>query len=377
MPINPLSVPNFSVTPYSGGADFSQLAKLGDVYQEGQMQNRRLAVLGQMGNDPTQNAMLMIKSQDPDMVKTGLTLMNQLTVQQRMSEDLQLKKEAAEKDTTEYRKQTLKDANIDPNAPTSQEYIATGQNFPNRRAGLGPMVWREEDDPKNPGEKIQVPYLQTTGGELIPAEAQGAKPGRFLTPGEISSEKSMGAATGKAQGAARVAYPDVMRSTDSLVDNIDAILGDPDINTYIGKGSLFTHIPGTKGYGFRQRVEQLKGQGLQQNMQSLRGAGLGSLSDYEQRSMLQGFGRLAQAQTPEDFKTALNDIRKNAVNIQNIAANKAVGKFIPEAPAETKPAPPASTAIATPKSEEEYKSLPSGARYRHPDDPPGKFRTKK
>jgi hypothetical protein len=348
MAINPLSVPNFSVTPYSGGADFSQLAKLGDVYQEGQMQNRRLAVLGQLGPDPTQNAMLMIKSGDPTMAQHGIELMNQVTQQQRQNallgvqqQELKLKQEAAEKDTTEYRKQTLKDANINPDSPAAQEFIATGQNFPNRRVGLGPMVWREEDDPKNPGEKIQVPYQQTTGGELIPAEAQGAKPGRFLTPGEISSEKSMGATAGKAQGAARVSYPDVMRSTDSLVSNIDTILSDPDIDTYVGKGSLFTHIPGTKGYGFRQRVEQLKGQGLQQNMQSLRGAGLGSLSDYEQRSMLQGFGRLAQAQTPEDFKTALNDIKKNAVNIQNIAANKAVGKFVPEAPAEKSP-PPAS-----------------------------------
>jgi hypothetical protein len=340
MAINPLSVPNFSVTPYSGGADFSQLANLGNVYQEGQMQNRKLSVLGQLGNDPMQNAMLLVKSGVPELSKQGLDLMNQVTTQNRFAEELKLRKEAAEKDTTEYRRQALKDAGMDPNSPAAQEFIATGQNFPNRRVGLGPMVWREEDDPKNPGEKIQVPYQQTTSGELIPAEAQGAKPGRFLTPGELSSEKSLGAATGKAQGAARVAYPDVMRSTDSLVSNIDAILSDPDIDTYIGKGSLFTHIPGTKGYGFRQRVEQLKGQGLQQNMQSLRGAGLGSLSDYEQKSMLQGFGRLAQAQTPEDFKIALNDIRKNAVNIQNIAANKAVGKFVPEAPAEKSPPPP-------------------------------------
>jgi hypothetical protein len=56
------------------------------------------------------------------------------------------------------------------------------------------------------------------------------------------------------------------------------------------------------------------------------------------------------------------------------------GELAPvKAESEEKTAPVAavSTEIATPKNEEEYKSLPSGARYRHPDDPPGKFRTKK
>jgi hypothetical protein len=83
MPINPLSVPNFSVTPYSGGADFSQLANLGNVYQEGQMQNRKLSVLGQLGNDPMQNSMLMIKSGVPELAQQGMNLMNQVTQQQR------------------------------------------------------------------------------------------------------------------------------------------------------------------------------------------------------------------------------------------------------------------------------------------------------
>jgi hypothetical protein len=45
MPINPLSVPNFSVTPYSGGADFSQLANLGNVAREAQKQ-QKLSELG-------------------------------------------------------------------------------------------------------------------------------------------------------------------------------------------------------------------------------------------------------------------------------------------------------------------------------------------
>ena len=329
MAINPLSVPNFSVTPYSGGADFSQLANLGNVYQEGQMQNRKLSVLGQLGNDPMQNAMLLVKSGVPELSKQGLDLMNQVTTQNRFAEELKLRKEAAEKDTTEYRRQALKYAGMDPNSPAAQEFIATGQNFPNRRVGLGPMVWREEDDPKNPGEKIQVPYQQTTSGELIPAEAQGAKPGRFLTPGELSSEKSLGAATGKARGAAIAAYPDVMRNTETTLSNIDTVLNNPNFDKYVGGGSLLTLIPGTEGYGFRQRVLQLVGQTMTQNMQSLRGAGLGSISDYEQRTMQSAAARLNQAQNAKDFRDALNDFRKSIVNIQEIAAQKAAGKFLP------------------------------------------------
>jgi hypothetical protein len=191
------------------------------------------------------------------------------------------------------------------------------------------MVWREEDDPKNPGEKIQVPYQQTTSGELIPAEAQGAKPGRFLTPGELSSEKSLGAATGKARGAAIAAYPDVMRNTETTLSNIDTVLNNPNFDKYVGGGSLLTLIPGTEGYGFRQRVLQLVGQTMTQNMQSLRGAGLGSISDYEQRTMQSAAARLNQAQNAKDFRDALDDFRKSVVNIQEIAAQKASGKFLP------------------------------------------------
>jgi hypothetical protein len=131
MAINPLSVPNFSVTPYSGGADFSQLANLGNVYQEGQMQNRRLAVLGQLGQDPTQNAMLMIKSGDPTMAQHGIELMNTVQQQQRQNALLGIQQSQEQRAQQEFKQQ---DPNYrlqkwieghpkgDPQSPEAQAY---------------------------------------------------------------------------------------------------------------------------------------------------------------------------------------------------------------------------------------------------------------
>src|SRR6516164_8045136 len=128
MAINPLSVPNFG-GPYSGGADFAPLGNLGNIYQAQQDRQRQLAALGQLGTDPTQNAMALIKSGDPRMAQQGIELMNQITTQQRQQallgiqqQELKLKQEAAEKDTTDYRKQTLRDAGIDPKDPIAAEY---------------------------------------------------------------------------------------------------------------------------------------------------------------------------------------------------------------------------------------------------------------
>src|SRR5215472_11051879 len=84
MPIDTFSFP--MPQAFSGGADFAPLANLGNVYQQGQDRQRMLATLGQMGNDPTQNAMLLIKSQNPEMVQQGLHLMNQITEQKRYAE---------------------------------------------------------------------------------------------------------------------------------------------------------------------------------------------------------------------------------------------------------------------------------------------------
>src|SRR6516225_11582583 len=80
MPINPLSVPNFG-GPYSGGADFAPLANLGNVMQAQQDRQRQLAALGQLGTDPTQNAMTLIKSNDPRLAQQGIELMQNITRQ--------------------------------------------------------------------------------------------------------------------------------------------------------------------------------------------------------------------------------------------------------------------------------------------------------
>jgi hypothetical protein len=70
---------------YSGGADFSPLANLGNVYRQGQQQAAQQQTLAQLGNDPTANAQLMIKSGVPELVTQGIKMQ---TAQQASAEDV-------------------------------------------------------------------------------------------------------------------------------------------------------------------------------------------------------------------------------------------------------------------------------------------------
>ena len=140
MPINPLSVPNFG-GPFSGGADFAPLGNLGNVMQAQQDRQRQLAALGQLGTDPTQNAMAFIKSGDPRMAQQGVEMLNQITTQQRQQALLNIQQQHAsleqkkfeaeqEQQSDAYRKQQLIDAGLDPESPEGRTYRVTGQNFP-------------------------------------------------------------------------------------------------------------------------------------------------------------------------------------------------------------------------------------------------------
>lgn len=62
---------------FSGGVDWSPLANLGNVYQAGQDRNRKLSALAQLGNDPTANAQVLIRSGDPTLAAQGINMQSQ------------------------------------------------------------------------------------------------------------------------------------------------------------------------------------------------------------------------------------------------------------------------------------------------------------
>jgi hypothetical protein len=140
MAINTLGFP--MPQAFSGGADFSQLANLGNVYQQQQDRTTRLQALGQLGTDPTQNAMILIKSGDPQMAQHGIELMNTIQQQNRLNAQeaerqrefqanyqLAQSKEAREQQKFEaddpdarLAKWTAAHPGQDPNSPAAQAY---------------------------------------------------------------------------------------------------------------------------------------------------------------------------------------------------------------------------------------------------------------
>jgi len=170
MAINPLSVPNFG-GPYSGGADFAPLGNLGNVMQAQQDRQRQLSALGQLGTDPTQNAMTLIKSNDPRLAQTGLELMQNLTRQkylesQQAESIRQFQAEQGVRESAEKRAQAEFEASDpdarqaawvkshpgeDVNSPQAQAYIWKQPQLltANRETSQDRTAIRQADDQVN------------------------------------------------------------------------------------------------------------------------------------------------------------------------------------------------------------------------------------
>src|SRR6516164_255856 len=168
MPINPLSVPNFG-GPFSGGADFAPLGNLGNVMQAQQDRQRQLAALGQLGTDPTQNAMTLIKSNDPRLAQQGIELMQNITRQKYLESQ----------QSESVRQFGLEQANRD-------ERLRLAKEEAERSKVSGPLQWGKRKNPVT-GEDEDVAYQRDKYGNW--QEARPEEGARFSPPAEIAEEK--------------------------------------------------------------------------------------------------------------------------------------------------------------------------------------------
>jgi hypothetical protein len=159
---------------YSGGADFTPLANLGNVYQKAQAQQRQLAALAQLGTDPTANAQTLIQSQDPTLVGQGINLQNAQAAQQRQAaEDAERRREfqlnyalsqsredrANMTETEKYKEKAdaLRAQGIDPASPYGQQ-ILTGVEDPETKVRIARATAeaKNADKPLSATEERQV-----------------------------------------------------------------------------------------------------------------------------------------------------------------------------------------------------------------------------
>ena len=74
-----------------------------------------------------------------------------------------------------------------------------------------------------------------------------------------------------------------------------------------GMTSALNAIPGSSGYDFSLRVDQLKGQAFLQAFESLKGAG--QITEAEGRKATEAIARLNTRLSTADFKVAVQELR--------------------------------------------------------------------
>lgn len=105
---------------------------------------------------------------------------------------------------------------------------------------------------------------------------------------------------------------------DQILSSIDGILNDPALEGATGWMSWRQRIPGTESYRFGTRARQLEGQAFLQAFEALKGGG--AITEIEGQKATQAIGRLDTAQSAEDYRAALNDLR-SVVNNARIRAS--------------------------------------------------------
>jgi hypothetical protein len=152
----------------------------------------------------------------------------------------------------------------------------------------------------------QTQYLDTgTGYQAVPKV--GAQPGQVI-PKNVAEEAAQ-KETGKSQAEVKQLLPAAEAATNDATALIDNLLADQNgmqwaVGASSGYGAL---IPGTPGYDYAARVDNLKGKVFLQAYQQLRGAG--AISENEGRAATEAISNLDRAQSEPQFQQALIQLR--------------------------------------------------------------------
>jgi hypothetical protein len=184
----------------------------------------------------------------------------------------------------------------------------------------GETVLLQPDDAGNanqmklpPGVKIAAGMEKVdTGTEFI---FMDRKTGQVVSrqPKDVAgkeAQEAIGASQGKMAGNA----PAAISNADKFLKNVEETISHPSFNASVFGGGLgapgkfFRNVPGTEAYGFNKRIEQLQGQTFLDAYDSLKGGG--AITDIEGAKATAARARLDAAQSPKDFKQALDELKE-------------------------------------------------------------------
>lgn len=130
---------------------------------------------------------------------------------------------------------------------------------------------------------------------------------------------------GKATGQAQANLPQAVQSGVSMLNNIDAVLGDANLGNITGwqQWGPLGYLPySSGGRDTLGRVSQIQGQAFLQAFQSLRGGG--QITEQEGAKAQAALTRLGDmAQSDEGYIQALNDARREIWDLVNLARTRA------------------------------------------------------
>lgn len=113
---------------------------------------------------------------------------------------------------------------------------------------------------------------------------------------------------GEAKGAAIAGAPAEVAQADETLSFIDEVRKHPGLDQGTGMSSMFNAIPGTSGYDFQNRVNQLLSGGFLTAIDQLRG--MGALSNAEGQTATRAISRMDTATSKEEFLAALSDYER-------------------------------------------------------------------
>lgn len=208
----------------------------------------------------------------------------------------------------------------------------------NGKTVLGQVSKTGKFKPLDTGDFNPTPVIQNldTGTAII---GRNSRTGEVVTntAKDLAGAAQQGA-IGKAQGEAAAGVPAAQMTANEISAQIQSLKADPYLSSTVGPIAGRTPNLSADSQRVQSKIAQLQGGAFLSARQLLKGGG--QITDYEGQKAEQAIARMNQAQSPDDFKAALDDFN-NAVQsgVQKLQAAAAGGQVAP-APAPAAPPPP-------------------------------------
>lgn len=227
--------------------------------------------------------------------------MRQIELQRAQLELAQMREPQTVK-PLEERRALAAEAGLQPGTPEYQAYIATG-NLPTPNGGsefgLNPIMGRDAE-----GNAI-VMQLGKDGTAVVTRLPEGVTPDMGLKAYETAQGTALGKGAGEAQIGAQIALPGAAGLAEQVSGQIEALKNDPYLENMLGPIDRLKPNMSEDAARVQGMMDQLQGGAFLQARQLLKGGG--AITDFEGQKAEAAFVRMNAAQSPKDFKDALDE----------------------------------------------------------------------